>query len=329
MVDLNPVAPPVRNRIPAAAAMFSKRLFAYVWLVSGWHQVGLAVLSVLVFLLSAVPLELQRRIVNDAIGARALESILWLALAYAGVALAEGSIKLALNVYRGWVSESAVRNLRGTILSLAGVPSGEASDARAEAEGTEISMILSEAVPIGGFVGVSISEPLLQGGILISVFGYLVYLQPVMALLSIIVFSPQLVFVPLMQGAINRRASRRIRTLREVSGAIVADPQGAGTKRLAQEARFDSVFDLNMGIYKLKFTMNFLMNLMHHLGVACALGIGGWYAVKGQVEVGTVVAFVSGLAKVNDPWGDVVNWFREMMEVRVRYRLVADAASQR
>ena len=68
------------------------------------------------------------------------------------------------------------------------------------------------------------------------------------------------------------------------------------------------------------------MNLMHHMGVACALGIGGWYAVKGQMEVGTVVAVVSGLAKVNDPWGDVVNWFREMMEVRVRYRLVGEAA---
>ena len=123
-------------------------------------------------------------------------------------------------------------------------------------------MILSEALPVGGFVGVSVSEPLLQGGILVSVFGYLIHLHPTMALLSIIVFSPQLIFVPLMQNAINRRARRRIQTMREVSGSIVADPQGAGGSRLVQEARFDSVFALNMGIYKLKFTMNFLMNLL-------------------------------------------------------------------
>ena len=32
-------------------------------------------------------------------------------------------------------------------------------------------MILSEAEPIGSFVGVSVSEPLLQGGILVTVFG--------------------------------------------------------------------------------------------------------------------------------------------------------------
>ena len=59
--------------------------------------------------------------------------------------------------------------------------------------------------------------------------------------------------------------------------------------------------------------------------MATALGVGGWYAVQGRIEVGTVVAFVSGLAKVNDPWGDLVNWYREMAQVRIRYGLVADA----
>lgn len=42
-----------------------RALFAYVSRVSGWHQAGLALLSVLVFLLSTAPLELQRRIVNE------------------------------------------------------------------------------------------------------------------------------------------------------------------------------------------------------------------------------------------------------------------------
>jgi ABC-type multidrug transport system fused ATPase/permease subunit len=185
-------------------------------------------------------------------------------------------------------------------------------------------MILSEAEPIGGFVGVSFSEPLLQGGILLSVFGYLAYLEPWMALLSLVVFSPQFVFVPLIQKAINLRAAERIKTLREVSGGIVGASDG-GAAFEAQNGHIDHVFRVNMGIFKLKFGMNFLMNLMHHLGVATALGVGGWYAVQGRMEVGTVVAFISGLAKVNDPWGDIVNWFREMTVVSMRYRLVSEA----
>ena len=300
-----------------------RTFFGYVWEVSSRHQPGLCLLSVAVFVLSAVPLELQRRIVNDAIGKGAIDMIVWLAISYAAVALAEGAVKLWLNIYRSWVSERAVRDLRHGIGALTG--NALAAENRADSEGVEISMILTESEPIGGFVGMSISEPLLQGGILVSVFGYLVWLEPWMALVSIAVFSPQLVFVPLMQQAMNRRASERIHTLRAVSGGIVGATGGDSALAAAQDGHIDHVFTLNMGIFKLKFTMNFLMNLMHHLGVAAVLGVGGWFAAHGRIEVGTVVAFVSGLAKVNDPWGDVVNWYREMTAVNMRYRLVADA----
>ncbi len=305
-------------RIPT---VLPRTLFGFVWKTSGRHQVLLATLSVAVFLLSAVPLELQRRIVNDAIGRGATSTIVALAAAYVGFALLEGGVKLVLNVYRGWVSERAVLRLRRWMGTL-GVHTVAARD-RAAAEGVEISMILTESVPIGGFIGISVSEPLLQGGILVSVFGYLVYLDPWMALLCVAVFSPQLVFVPLLQRAINRRASDRIRTLRTVSGDIVG---GEGAISTAHDSHLERVFTLNMGIFKLKYSMNFLMNLMHHLGVATALGVGGWHAARGNLEVGTVVAFISGLAKVNDPWGDIVNWFREMTDVNMRYRLVAEGA---
>jgi len=296
-------------------------LFGYIWKTSARHQAVLAALSIIVFILSAAPLELQRRIVNDAIGRGATGAIIGLAIAYAAVALAEGAVKLVMNVYRGWVSERAVLRLRRSIGAL--TAHAASSRNRAAAEGVEISMILTEAEPIGGFIGVSVSEPLLQGGILVSVFGYLVYLEPWLALLSFLVFSPQLVFVPLLQSAINRRASQRIQTLRTVSGGIVGASGVSAAE--AQDGHLHRVFTLNMGIFKLKFTMNFLMNLMHHLGVAVALGVGGWYAAQGRIEVGTVVAFVSGLDKVNDPWGDVVNWFREMTVVDMRYRMVAEA----
>jgi len=307
----------------AVSDSMPRTLFGYIWQTTGRRQAGLALLSVVVFLLSAVPLELQRRIVNDAIARGATSAVLWLAVAYVAFALTEGGTKLWLNIFRARVSESSVRELRhgiGALTSRVAV-----AEDRALAEGVEISMVLSEAEPIGGFTGISVSEPLLQGGILVSVFGYLAFLEPWMALLSLAVLSPQIVFVPLIQRAISQRAEARIRTLREVSGEIVGAAGGDVALAAAQAGHIDRVFRINMGIFKLKFTMNFLMNLMHHLGVATVLGAGGWLAVQGRIEVGTVVAFVSGLAKVNDPWGDIVNWYREMVVVRMRYRLVAEA----
>ena len=38
-----------------------------------------------------------------------------------------------------------------------------------------------------------------------------------------------------------------------------------------------------------------------------------------------VVAFAAGLAKINDPWGDLVTWYRDFRVVNERYRLVSGA----
>ncbi|MCY7308013.1 MAG: hypothetical protein LH632_18130 [Rhodoferax sp.] len=297
-------------------------ILGYVRRVSGRHQLGLLLLSVIVFLLTLAPLEIQRRIVNDAISKGAFMPIVWLALAYFSVSLLQGGIKLGLNIYRSWVSEMAVLDLR-RLVSARALDAAQ-HPAKAAAKGTEVSMILSEVEPLGGFVGISVSEPLLQTGVLVSVFGYLAFLQPLVALLCALAFSPQLVFVPLMQRAINRRSADRIETLRSVGGNIVGtDAQASDIAE--QDGRLQRVFQLNMGIFKIKYSMYFLMNLLQHLGVGTALGVGGYFAVKGQIDVGTVVAFVSGLARVNDPWGDLVDWFREMTLARTRYRLLRDA----
>lgn len=301
-----------------------RTLIGYVLHFTGRHQVGLAFLSVAVFLLSAVPLELQRRMINTIVGSGAYSTIAWLAVVYATVALAEQGLKLALNIYRGWVAEASIRTLRtkaaGCTLTTA--------PATADDTGVEIAVMLEEVEPIGGFTGISVSEPLLQGGILASVVGYMLYLDAGLTLLVLTFFLPQLVFVPLMQSAINRRAQARIVTKRGLSGDIVRTAIASRQGWDRMEEPIGRVFILNMGIYKLKFTMNLLMNVMHHSAVAVALGVGGWLALEGRIEVGTVVAIVGGMGKLNDPWGDLVNWARELSVVGVKYRLFVDAMEQ-
>lgn len=289
----------------------------YVVRSSGRHQLALAILSAAVFGLSSVPLELQRRVVNDAIKNGATETIFWLAVTYAGVALLEQVLKMVLNVYRSWVSEDAVRTLRKTLEDVETTEHCEG-----DTTGTHTAMAVAEAEPIGGFVGMAISEPLLQIGILVSVVGYMTYLEPWTLALSAGFLLPQVLFVPVMQRAINRRAERRIRVLRRVSGDIVES--GVPT-----DERIERVFELNMGIYKIKYSMNLLMNFMHYAAVAVALGVGGWFATQHRIDVGTVVAVVSGLGKLNDPWGDLVNWARELSVDSVKYRLFADAVGRR
>lgn len=303
-------------------------LYRYIWRVSGRDQILLSILAVAVFLLDLVPLELQRRIVNGALAKHALMQLALLALLYVATVLAQGGLKLLLNVYRGSVSEAANRRLR---LQLSPASNGGEAHPAPRREGIDIAIIVSEVEAVGGFIGASVSDAVLNGGLLIAVFGYMLVLQPWMAAVAVLLFFPQFLFIPFLQKAINRRTEQRIRVLRRLSVEIVdeaADRRGP-REHAPYRRQVDAIYSLNMQIFRRKFGMNFLMNLLHQLGVIGILFVGGWFVIQGRTEVGTVVAFISGLNRVNDPWGDLVNYFRDMTNARVKYRLIAAALGHR
>jgi ABC-type bacteriocin/lantibiotic exporter with double-glycine peptidase domain len=297
-------------------------LYGYIRATSGRAQILLGLLSIFIFLLDLVPLELQRRIVNDAIGQKAFGLMAWLCGVYVVTALVQGLAKLAWYIYRNSIGEATSRRLR---LETFGAALHHSEPDTTAKEGVGISIILSEADPVGLFVATSVSEPVLHGGVLLSVFAYLIYLQPWMALVALALFVPQCLFVPLVQDAINRRTERRIQVMRRLSAEIVAETAAGVLEREERgyRRRVRDVYSLNMQIYRRKYAMNFLINLLYHFGTVGILFVGGWFVMQGKTEIGTVVAFISGLTKINDPWNDLVTFFRDMTNARVKYRLIA------
>ena len=301
-------------------------LYTYVWQISGRDQIWLTFIAVAVFLLELAPLELQRRVINGALEKRELQLLAMLCCGYVGAVVVQGGLKLFLNVYRGTVGERASRSFRLRTLEAADRKQGSSKEK--SDPGVDASIIAAESDPAGAFVGSSVSEPVLHGGALVAVFGYLIVIQPWMALVAIALFVPQVITVHLLQNAINRRTKSRIERLREASADIVAQAAAAsseGANHKEAVHRVDEVYELNIQIYRRKFSMIFLMNLLNHLGVAGILFVGGWFVIAGRTDVGTVVAFVVGLNRVNDPWRDLVTFVRDMTNARVKYRLIASA----
>jgi ABC-type multidrug transport system fused ATPase/permease subunit len=306
-------------------AALPSNIYRYVRTTSGWHQLFLVLLTVCVFLLEVVPLELQRRLVDGLVKHRGYRLVLMLCGVYLGAVLVQGGTKLVLNIYRNWVGENAVRELRRRVHTLVDATSSASSSI--EAEGIQASMIVSEVEPVGSFVGGSVSEPVLQAGILFSVLAYMIHVDWRMSVVAFVFFVPQLIFVPLMQNAMNRRTQVRVRIIRQLSISVI---QGGGDaeRDLADDDRIAQVFELNMGVYKFKFSMNFLMNLSTQLQIIGALAVGGFAVLNDQLEIGSVVAFVSGIGRITDPWGDLVNYFRDANINQVRFRLLRDAINQ-
>jgi ABC-type multidrug transport system fused ATPase/permease subunit len=308
----------------AAAPELPEGLFRYIARTCWIHQVPLVAITIFVFMLEVVPLELQRRVINDVVKTRSYRAIVWLCAAYVSAVLAQGLTKLGLNVYRAWVGERAKRDLRRRIFGTVGATQPETTES--DAQGTAVSMIVAEVEPVGGFIGESLSEPLLQGGILVTVIAYIMHLDAWMGAAALVLFAPQLVFVPLMQHAMNRRTAARVWLLRQIgAGVIAGGPHQPGD---VEDSRIDRVFTLNMGIFAFKFTMNFLMNLCSHLQIIAALLLGSWWVLNGDMEIGGIVAFISGLSRLTDPWGDLVNYFRDLSVTVVKFKLMTDAMTR-
>ena len=117
-------------------------VYGYVIQSVARPQIYLAVVSIVVFGLSFVPLELQRRIVNSAIQAEVFDQLVILCLAYLGIVLLQGGTKFLMNVMRGRISENAIRDIRLRVRQ-------QIEDTKSDEEdsGKSVSLVAAEVEP--------------------------------------------------------------------------------------------------------------------------------------------------------------------------------------
>jgi ABC-type multidrug transport system fused ATPase/permease subunit len=309
-----------------------KSLYAFIWRSSRRQQIWLVLLTLIVAPMSMVPLELQRRIVDDAIHDRNLNYMLLLCGVYLVVLLVQGGLKYLLNVYRASLVESIALKLRGHIFDvLVDQPIKGRERAANIDKGAVVSMTSSEVEEVAGFVGDAISFPLLQAGTAFGTLGYLFWVQPEIAAFAVALFVPQLVIVPLGQRRINRWAAIHARLLRKLGGAIVSSEKGTLTlkhleRRFAKLAR--GALTTRVLIYRVKFFLTFLGNLVDAVGPLIVLSIGGWLVLAGKAEIGTLVVFISGFQKVAEPWDQLLTFYRTTSNARTKYRLITDTLTE-
>jgi len=252
-------------------------------------------------------------------------------VAYLVTILIQGGLKYVLNVGRGRLVEDVTRRLREVVYGrIDGIvtESARSVDGDRIDTGAMVSMVAAEVEDVGGFVGESISLPLLQGGTLLAVAGYLFWLQPLIAAFAIFVYLPQILIVPRVQRIINRHARLHARQVRRI-GAEVVHRATSGARDTSRAARFAyhvaQAFETRIRIYRRKFFLTFVGNFLDALGPLLVLLVGGWLVIRGEVEAGTIVVFISGFHKISGPWDELVNFYRTASNAQTKYNLLRDS----
>ncbi len=303
-------------------------LWRYIWRMSGWHQVAVCSLAVLVAILGIVPLELQRRLVDDAISKQNLDLLVTLASIYGAIIILQGVIKLGLRMYEGWLSESAIAHNRRHLTRLyAEDQTGhhDPDDKNANNNGRAVSIIGGEIEKLGGFVGDGLSQPIVNSGMLIFGLGYMLSVEPIVGLIGVIALIPQVALVPVIQKRINALIEERVTKMRDVSDELSQLAPGKKNTQTVDEIN-DGVlrlFDNRMKLFLLKFGMKALINFLNALAPICVLVGGGYLVIQGETSVGIIVAFISGFDRMSSPMRELLSYYRVASQAAVQHRLIA------
>jgi ABC-type multidrug transport system fused ATPase/permease subunit len=312
-----------------------REFYAFVWRSSAPRQIVLIALAITAALLAMAPLELQRHIINTLAGRERVENLAWLCGAYLAAALGISGFKYAVNIKSSGLGEFMIRSLREQIFRSGPAPRPDQISAKTAKDetGTFVTMIAAEAEAVGKFVGDCISTPIVQAGTLLSVLGYMLYTEPRLGLVVLLIAVPQFFVVPMIQRRINTQVRERVRTLRHAGDLIVADRQagsGSPTSFEGEVGRaFETIYGVRLRVFRLKFGLKFLVGGLQSVGVFALLFAGGLMVLRGRTEIGIVVAFISGLDRVLDPWRELIAFVRSTSAAKVQFDLIENTLGRK
>src|SRR5262249_11668545 len=152
-------------------------------------------------------------------GREKADALILLCAGYLAASWGTSGLRYLLNTHSAGLGESAILVLR-RVIHAAGAP--RSGTDRPDRAGTFVAMISSEAEAVGKLVGECISTPLIQAGTLMSVLGYMLWTQPELGLLVLLIGIPQVSLTPVIQRRINALVKTRVGELRH-AGDIVVD----------------------------------------------------------------------------------------------------------
>jgi putative ABC transport system ATP-binding protein len=243
--------------------------------------------------------------------------------------LINGAFKYWINVAKGALGERMLRRLRFQLFSLI---LRFSPNAVRQTKPSEVATIIRDEVePIGGFIGDAFILPAFLGTQAATAMAFILLQNVWLGLLAAGVVGVQFVVIPRLRrellrlGRQRQLASRRLagRVGEVVDGIEAVHANGAEAWERAEIGhRLSGLFDLRLRIYRRKFMVKFLNNLLAQMTPFLFYCIGGYFALKGQLSIGQLVAVIAAYRDLPPPLKELIDWDQQRLDVQVKYEQV-------
>jgi ABC-type multidrug transport system fused ATPase/permease subunit len=326
-------------------------IFRFILKYSKAQQLWLLAVIVFSYPFLYLSLEMPKLIVNRAIGATSgppyevplfgapvlsvnisqIEFLVGLSFVYLFLVLINGTLKYYINVFKGQIGERLLRRLRYQLFQR--ILRFPLPHFRKVSPGELIPMITAEVEPLGGFIGAAFADPLFQGGQLLIILAFIMVQDPILGAAAIALYPLQIYVIPKLQRRINELGKQRVQNVRRLSEHIGESVSGVTEVHAHDTAHYElsrfaerlgAIYWIRYDIYRNKFFMKFLNNFIDKLTPFFFFSIGGWLVIEGSLSFGALVAVLAAYKDLASPWKEMLTWYQQKEDVRIKYGQVIE-----
>jgi ABC-type multidrug transport system fused ATPase/permease subunit len=260
-----------------------------------------------------------------------IEFLAALCFGYLGAVLAHGLLKMRLNTMKGITAERLLRRFRYILIArMMRFPKRYYQET---SQGELVSMVTSEAEPMGGLMGDFIAQPVFQAGQMLIIVVFLFLQSFWFGLAGVALIPLQAYVIPVIQRQINLLNKDRIVQVRLLSAEIGETAAGITDLRTNGGWRFrlagftdrlGVLFEIRFKIYQKKFFMKFLNNFITQLTPFFFYLVGGILAIRGDITVGALVAALAAYKDLSNPWRELLAYYNQTQDMALRWEVVTE-----
>ena len=300
----------------------------YYWVFAGSVKLQIILLAVILMVVftRVLPLEIQKRIVNESIALRDFDNLLLYSVIYLGAVAGASGLKLIINYLQSVIGEQAMMAMRCKLYHhILALP---LAFFRRTQPGMVVASLMTELSAAGTFAGMALAVPATNVLTLLALAGYLLWLNTRLAMATLLIYPVIVFLLPWLQQKANLANAERVDLSRRVSSQITESITGIQEVQVhggyhRERSRFDELTEALRKIrvrwslfrFGIKTTNNFFISL----GPFIVFIFGGYLVMQGQLELGAMVAFLSAQEKLYDPWQELIGFYQVYQDAKVRY----------
>jgi putative ABC transport system ATP-binding protein len=254
-----------------------------------------------------------------------------LCFSYLFFVVLNGWMKQWVNTEKGRLGERMLRRLRFELFDrILQFPLGHFRKVK---QAEIATMIKDEVEPLGGFIGDAFIQPAMLAGQALTAL-YFIFLQNYwLGGLTFGILAVQMAVIPKLRVKVRLLARERQITARALAGRIAESVDGAveihtndtsNYERADIVDRLGKIFLIRFELYKRKFFVKYLNNMLAATTPFLFYLIGGYLALNGRFDTGSLLAAINAYKDLPDPIKQLIDWDQQRQDVQIKYDQVME-----